>query len=102
MCVLRARCTSNKLGHNLTRSPFKEYLDRPRNYAGTHSYEKAMRMRKVQIEPPLAEIKYRHGMRRFRLRRLKKANIEALLIVSGQNMKRLLAFGGGRRPKKLA
>jgi hypothetical protein len=28
-------------------------------------------------------------------------NIEALLIASGQNVKRLLAFGG-RRPKKLA
>ena len=37
----------------------------------------------------------------FRLRRLEKVNIEALLIASGQNAKRLLAFGG-RRPKKLA
>ena len=42
MCVLRARCTSNKLGRNLTLSPFEGYLDRPRNYAGTHSYEKAL------------------------------------------------------------
>src|ERR687885_198524 len=42
-----------------------------------------------------------HGMRRFRLRRLEKVNIEALLIASGQNVKRLLAFGG-HRPKKLA
>jgi Transposase DDE domain len=48
-----------------------------------------------------AEAKERHGMRRFRLRRLKKVNIEALLIASGQNVKRLLAFGG-LRPKKLA
>jgi len=40
-------------------------------------------------------------MRKFRLRRLEKVNIEALLIASGQNVKRLLAFGG-RRPKKLA
>jgi hypothetical protein len=48
-----------------------------------------------------AEAKDWHGMRRFRLRRLEKVNIEALLIASGQNVKRLLAFGG-RRPKKLA
>jgi hypothetical protein len=34
------------------------------------------------------------------LRRLKKVNTEALLIASGQNVKRLLAFGG-RGPKKL-
>jgi hypothetical protein len=40
-------------------------------------------------------------MRRFRLRRLEKVNIEALSIASGQNVKRLLDFGG-RRPKKLA
>jgi hypothetical protein len=40
-------------------------------------------------------------MRRFRLRRLEKVNIEALLIASGQNVKRLLAFGGHSQ-KKLA
>ena len=53
------------------------------------------------VEPLFAEAKDWHGMRRFRLRRLEKANIEALLIASGQNVKRLLAFGG-RRPKKPA
>jgi hypothetical protein len=72
-----------------------------RNYAGTHSYKKALRKRKVWIEPLFGEAKDWHGMRRFRLRKLKKVNIEALLIASGQNVKRLLAFGG-RRPKKLA
>jgi hypothetical protein len=41
-------------------------------------------------------------MRRFRLRRLKEVNKEALLIASGQNLKRLLAFEGLLRPKKLA
>ena len=35
------------------------------------------------------------------MRRLKKVNIEALLIASGQYVKRLLTFGE-RRPKKLA
>ena len=34
------------------------------------------------------------GSERFRLRRLKKVNKEALLTASGQNVKRLLAFGG--------
>jgi hypothetical protein len=53
------------------------------------------------VEPLFAETKDWHGMRRFRLRRLGKVTIEALLIASGQNVKRLLAFGGCR-PKKLA
>jgi hypothetical protein len=55
----------------------------------------------VWVEPLFAEAKDWHGMRRFRLRRLEKVNIEALFIASGQNAKRLLDFGG-RRPKKLA
>ena len=100
-CDLRARCTSNKLGRTLRRGPFEGYLDRVRAYRGTHPYEKALRKRQVWVEPLFAEAKDWHGMRRFRLRRLKKVNIEALLIASGQNVKRLLAFGG-RRPKKLA
>jgi transposase len=100
-CQLRSRCTSDKLGRNLRRGPFEGYLDRVRSYAGTHSYEKALRKRKVWIEPLFGEAKDWHGMRIFRLRRLEKVNIEALLIASGQNVKRLLIFGG-HRPKKLA
>jgi hypothetical protein len=98
---LRAICTSNKLGRTLRRGPFEGYLDRVRSYAGTHPYEKALRKRKVWIEPLFGEAKDWHGMRRFRLRRLEKVNIEALLIASGQNLKGLLAFGGWR-PKNLA
>jgi hypothetical protein len=38
-------------------------------------------------------------MRQFRLRGLKKVNIEGLFIAAGQNLKRLLsAKGWGRRP----
>jgi hypothetical protein len=62
-------------------------------------YEKALRKRKVWVEPLFAEAKDWHGMRRFRLRRLEKVNIEALSIASGQNAKRLLDFGS-RRPTK--
>jgi Transposase DDE domain len=82
--------------------PFEEdFYERVRAYRGTFSYEKALRKRSVWVEPLFAEAKEWHGMRRFRLRRLEKVNIEALLIASGQNVKRLLAFGG-HRPKKQA
>lgn len=79
----------------------EEYVDRVKAYRGTFLYEKALRKRRVWVEPLFGEAKDWHGMRRFRLRRLEKVNIEALLIASGQNVKRLLTFGG-RRPKKLA
>jgi len=52
------------------------------------------------VEPLFGEAKDWHGLRRFRLRRLEKANIEALLIASGQNIKRLVA-ARGRGPRKL-
>jgi hypothetical protein len=40
-------------------------------------------------------------MRKFRLRTLRRVNVEALLVAAGQNLKRLLFFGG-RKPRKPA
>jgi Transposase DDE domain len=100
-CQLKAKCTTSERGRVPYR-PFEEdFYDRVRGYRGTFAYEKALRKRQVWVEPLFAEAKDWHGMRRFRLRRLRKVNIEALLIASGQNVKRLLTFGV-RRPKKLA
>ena len=100
-CSLRAECTTSKTGRQILRHFDEEYVDRVKSYRGTFLYEKALRKRRVWVEPLFAEAKDWHGMRRFRLRRLEKVNIEALLIASGQNVKRLLAFQS-RRPKKLA
>jgi hypothetical protein len=40
-------------------------------------------------------------MRRFRLRRLRRVNMEAMVIAAGQNIKRLLTFPF-RGPRRLA
>jgi Transposase DDE domain len=79
-------------------------VDRVRSYFGTFPYEKALRKRRVWVEPLFGEAKDWHGLRRFRLRRLEKVNIEALLIASGQNIKRLVAARGrsSRRPAQVA
>ena len=77
----------------------EEYLDRVRGYHATEPYAKAMRKRKVWVEPLFAEAKDWHGLRRVRLRGLEKVNIQAQLIAAGQNLKRLLSKRGwGRRP----
>jgi hypothetical protein len=69
-----------------------------RAYHATEPYAKAMRIRKVWVEPLFAEAKAWHGLRRLRLRGLLNANIQRLLIAAGQNLKRLLAATGwGRR-----
>ena len=100
-CELKPKCTENKTGRQVLRYFEERYVDRVRAYRGTFPYEKALRKRRVWVEPLFAEAKDRHGMRRFRLRRLEKVNAEALLIAAGQNVKRLLTFGC-RRPRRMA
>jgi len=98
-CPVKAACTPSNQGRQVHRSFHAAYLDRVRGYHETEAYKKAMRKRKVWIEPLFGEAKQWHGMRQFRLRGLKKVNMEGLLIAAGQNLKRLLsAKGWGRRP----
>jgi hypothetical protein len=100
-CPLKLERTTSKTGRQILRHFDEEYIDQVKVYRGTFLYEKALRKRRVWVEPLFAEAKEWHGMRRFRHRRLEKVNMEALLIASGQNVKRLLTFEG-RRPKKTA
>jgi transposase len=100
-CSLKPQCTTNKNGRSLRRGPGDEYIDLLRAYMQTELYQKAIRKRKVWIEPLFAEGKLWHGMRRFRMRALEKVNTEALMTATGQNIKRLLTFGD-RGPRRLA
>jgi transposase len=102
-CEMRTRCTDNKTGRQVLRYFDERYVDRVRSYRGTFPYEKALRKRRVWVEPLFAEAKDRHGLRRFRLRRLEKVNAEALMTAAVQNVKRLLTFGrkGPRRPAQV-
>ncbi len=98
-CPLKSQCTTSSHGRTIHRNLREQYTERVRAYHQTAAYEKAMGKRKVWVEPLFAEAKQWHGMRRFRLRRLWRVNCEALVIASGQNLKRLLQKRGwGRRP----
>jgi transposase len=97
-CALKSQCTDSQSGRHIFRSFFQEYLDRVVAYHATEEYKKAMRKRQVWVEPLFGEAKMFHGLRRFRLRRLWRVNIEGLLIAAGQNLKRLLSYKGwGKR-----
>jgi hypothetical protein len=72
-----------KTGRQILRYFDEEYVDWVKGYRGTYLYEKALRKRRVWVEPLFAEAKDWHGMKRFRLRRLEKVNLEALLIRGG-------------------
>jgi hypothetical protein len=99
-CPLKPECTPGDSGRVLMRSFDEEILKRVRAYRETGPYEKALRKRKVWVELMFGEAKEWHGMSRFRLRRLWRVNVEALVIAAGQNIKRLLACPG-RRPSNL-
>jgi transposase len=98
-CTLRTQCTTSPRGRRIGRHLDEAYVERVRGYHDTETYAKAMRKRKVWVEPLFAEAKDWHGLRRFRLRGLEQVNIQAQLIAAGQNLKRLLSkHGWGRRP----
>ena len=93
-CPLKAQCTDSEKGRTLRRKLDEVYVDRVRAYQETEAYKKAIRKRSVWAEPLFGEGKQWHGMGRFRLRRLRRVNIEAQLIATGQNLKRLLSSRG--------
>src|SRR6266702_2351607 len=90
VCPVKAQCTDSPRGRHVHRSFFADYVERVKGYQQTFAYQKAMNKRKVWVEPLFAEGKQWHGMGRFRLRRLWRVNCEALMIASGQNLKRRL------------
>jgi hypothetical protein len=99
-CPLKAQCTPGmKVGRSVWRAFGEEYVERVQAYQSTAASQKAVRKRQVWVEPLFAEGKQWHGMRHFRTRRLWRVNGAALLLASGQNLKRLLQRRGwGRRP----
>ena len=97
-CPVKHECTRSKQGRLISRSFHAEELDRVRGDKGTVADEKALRKRSVWVEPLFAEAKQWHGLGRFGLRGLANVNIEALIVATGQNLKRWLqATGWGRR-----
>ncbi len=98
-CPVKAACTASTQGRQVHRSFHADHLDRVRGYHETEDYKKAMRKRKVWVEPLFGEAKQWHGLRQFRLRGLMKVNMEGVFVAAGQNVKRLVqAHGWGRRP----
>jgi hypothetical protein len=90
-CPLKAKCPPRSQGRQIKRLVDEAYLDRVRAYHTTAPCQKAIRKRSVWVEPRFAEAKQWHGLRRFRLRRLRKVSGEALLTATGQNLMRLQA-----------
>ncbi len=97
-CPAKAACTPSHRGRQVHRSFHADHLERVRGYHRTPAFARAMRKRRVWLEPLFGEAKQWHGLERFRLRGLAKVNIAGVLVAAGQNLKRWLqATGWGRR-----
>ncbi len=90
-CPLRARCTDGMWARHVTRPFAEDMRERNRELQTTEAYKKAMRKRQVWVEPLFGEAKAWHQLRRFLLRGLANVNMQALLVATGQNLKRYLA-----------
>src|SRR4029079_9343283 len=64
----KAQCTDGAHGRTIQRSVYAAYLEKVRSYHASEASKKAMRKRKVWVEPLFAEAKMWHGLRRLRLR----------------------------------
>jgi hypothetical protein len=94
-CPVKDKCTGSKSGRHIFRSFFQEVLDNAETSRQTEAYLKAMRKRSMWVEPLFGEAKEFHRLRRFRLRRLSKVNIEGVMVAEGQNLKRLIQHHRG-------
>lgn len=59
-CPAKAACTGGGGGRTVHRSVYADYLEQVRRYHQTPAYQKAMRKRKVWVEPLFAEAKDWH------------------------------------------
>ena len=88
----KANVQAAKVADIFFRSFFQEVLDKAESYRQTEAYLKALRKRSVWIEPLFGEAKEFHNLRRFRFRRLRKVNMEGVMVAAGQNLKRLIQY----------
>ena len=74
-CSVKAACTDGARGRTIQRSVYAAPLEKVRAYHATEAYQKAMRKRKVWVEPLFAEGKAWYGLRRLQWRGPDNANI---------------------------
>ncbi len=87
---MKSECTGSKSGRHIFRSFFQKQLDKAEANRQTEAYQKAVGKRSMWVELLFGGAKVSHRLRRFRLRRLLKVNIEGVMVAAGQNLKRLI------------
>lgn len=95
-CPLRGACSTPKTVHTIIRYPDQEAMEWALAYLDSPAGQQTFSQRGVMAEWVIAEAKSFHGLRRALHRGLQKVKIQALLIASVQNLKRLLVAASNR------
>ncbi len=101
-CPIRDQCPSPKSIRTVIRSPHQEAIEQAEAHLQTPEGRQTFQRRKSTAEWVIAEAKDFHGLRRARCRGLDNMKIQALLIASVQNLKRLLSAWEAPCPQEQA
>ena len=88
-CQWQKSCYLGKRHTGLYRNEHKAAIERVRRRQGGKVFKRIMRERSWKIEGLFGEAKEQHGLRRAKYRGLEKMQIQAFLIGTTQNLKRL-------------
>jgi transposase len=95
-CPQRLSCSTPKTLRTIVRSPDQEAIEWALAYYESPRGQQTFSQRCVIAEWVIAEAKGFHGLRRAVCRGIEKMKIQALLIATVQNLKRLIAAPGYR------
>ena len=96
-CVLRAQCTRAVHGRTVKRHEKQALLDVARRQARSRAALRDRSRRQHLVEGSFADAANNHHFKRARWRRLWRQQIQDYLIAAIQNVRILLANGGGKR-----
>lgn len=96
-CLLRAQCTRASNGRTVKRHEKQALLDVARGQAHSRAAQRDRRRRQHLMEGSFADAANNHHFKRARWRRLWRQQIQDYLIAAIQNVRILLAHGGGKR-----
>ena len=90
-CPIRETCCTSKTVRTVLRYPDQEAIDWAQSYLDTPLGQRTFSQRMVMAEWVIAEAKCFHGLRRALHHGVENVKIQALMIASVQNIKRLMA-----------
>lgn len=91
-CPMRAKCTRDKRGRTVKRTPYDEAIERQKSRQETAENRNLMKLRKEIVEHPFGIIKAIDGFGRFTVRGLAAARVQWALICSVYNLRKLYTY----------